>query len=123
MANVDKSIKNWSVTPGSNQPDGTDPTSLKGDLQALQAGVPQIIQPYAFDQFDNAARIEKLGVGRMISKRSFRSSTLAQYTEDLLASEEVASACQTTQNLFKDTNPLRESCVLIEQIGTRLLGL
>lgn len=86
--------------------------------QALQVGIPQIIQPYAFDQFDNAARIEKLGVGRMISKRSFQSSTLAQYTEDLLASEEVASACQATKDFFKDTNPLMQSCVLIEQIGS-----
>jgi rhamnosyltransferase subunit B len=31
---------------------------------ALAAGVPQLIAPFAFDQFDNAARIVRLGVGQ-----------------------------------------------------------
>ncbi len=90
--------------------------------QALRAGVPQIIQPYAFDQFDNGTRIKKLGVGRTISKHSFRSRILAESTEELLTSAEVTKACNTIKHSFKDTNPLKESCVLIEQMGTRLLG-
>ena len=32
--------------------------------QALAAGVPQVIRPMAFDQFDNAERVERLGAGR-----------------------------------------------------------
>ena len=31
---------------------------------ALAAGTPQLIVPFAFDQFDNAARVVRLGVGR-----------------------------------------------------------
>ncbi len=31
---------------------------------ALAAGIPQLITPFAFDQFDNAARVVRLGVGR-----------------------------------------------------------
>lgn len=31
--------------------------------QAVAAGIPQLIRPLAFDQFDNASRIEKLGLG------------------------------------------------------------
>jgi len=34
--------------------------------QALAAGIPQLIRPMAFDQFDNASRIEKLGCGRWL---------------------------------------------------------
>ena len=34
--------------------------------QALAAGIPQLIRPMAFDQFDNAVRIEKLGCGRWL---------------------------------------------------------
>ena len=34
--------------------------------QALAAGIPQLIRPMAFDQFDNANRIEKLGCGRWL---------------------------------------------------------
>ena len=31
--------------------------------QALRAGVPQLVRPVAYDQFDNAARVRRLGVG------------------------------------------------------------
>ncbi|MGH9337428.1 MAG: glycosyltransferase, partial [Vicinamibacteria bacterium] len=32
--------------------------------QALQAGTPQLLRPLAYDQFDNAHRLEELGVAR-----------------------------------------------------------
>jgi rhamnosyltransferase subunit B len=35
--------------------------------QCLAAGVPQLIAPFAFDQFDNAARLRKLGAGISIA--------------------------------------------------------
>jgi UDP:flavonoid glycosyltransferase YjiC (YdhE family) len=62
--------------------------------QALRAGIPQLIQPYAFDQFDNGARIEQLGVGSTISKRAFRSPKIAQDLKDLLTSAKVSTSCK-----------------------------
>ncbi len=85
--------------------------------QALQTGIPQLIQPYAFDQFDNGARIEQLGVGQTISKRLFRSPTISRHVQDILTSTEVATACLTLKNSFKNTNPLAESAILIEKIS------
>lgn len=35
--------------------------------QGLRAGIPQVLAPVFFDQFDNAARLEALGVGRRIA--------------------------------------------------------
>lgn len=35
--------------------------------QALRAGIPQLLAPVFFDQFDNAARLEALGVGKQVS--------------------------------------------------------
>ena len=84
--------------------------------QALQAGIPQLIQPYAFDQFDNGARIEQLGVGQTISKRLFRSQTITRHVQDILTSTEVATACQTFKDSFKGTNPLAETSILIEKM-------
>ena len=84
--------------------------------QALRAGIPQLIQPYAFDQFDNGARLEQLGVGRTISKRSFRSPTITQHIQDLLASKEIATTCLAIKISFSDNNPLTESCILIEKM-------
>ncbi len=39
--------------------------------EALGAGVPQSVVPYAFDQADNAYRVERIGVGRVVPKREF----------------------------------------------------
>jgi rhamnosyltransferase subunit B len=36
--------------------------------EALRAGVPQGIAPLAYDQFDNAARVEALGAGRRLAR-------------------------------------------------------
>ncbi|MEX2490492.1 MAG: glycosyltransferase [Nitrospirales bacterium] len=84
--------------------------------QALQAGIPQLIQPYAFDQFDNGDRIEQLGVGRTLTRRSFRSPIIAGHLQDLLSSQEVATACHSFKNALNGITPLAESCILIERM-------
>jgi len=38
--------------------------------QALAAGVPQLLCPFAHDQFDNAARLKRLGVGRIVARQA-----------------------------------------------------
>ncbi|WP_342349484.1 nucleotide disphospho-sugar-binding domain-containing protein [uncultured Nitrospira sp.] len=82
--------------------------------QALRAGTPQLIQPLAFDQFDNAARIEKLGVGKMIRKRNFKASNIVQHLQSLLCSSDVKTQCQSRQNNFLKNDYLRKSCHLLE---------
>jgi hypothetical protein len=39
MANIGTSLKNWSSTASSNQPDGTDSATIAGDLRDVQAAV------------------------------------------------------------------------------------
>jgi UDP:flavonoid glycosyltransferase YjiC (YdhE family) len=82
--------------------------------QALRTGIPQVIQPLAFDQFDNAARVKKLGVGTMIPRRAFRAPMIAQRVQQLLNSSDVNSHCQEIMNRFHGRDPLEESCRLIE---------
>jgi hypothetical protein len=41
MANIDSSLKNWSTTASSNQPDAADAATIQADLQQLQATVRQ----------------------------------------------------------------------------------
>ena len=84
--------------------------------QALRAGIPQLIQPYAFDQFDNGARIHQLGVGHTISRRSFHSATIARSIQDLVTSTEINTACQAIHHSLKNTKPLEESADLIEKM-------
>lgn len=47
--------------------------------QALAAGVPQLVSPFAHDQFDNAARLRRLGVAKTVRP----SDTVADWTAAL----------------------------------------
>ncbi len=52
--------------------------------QALRAGRPMLIVPFAHDQFDNAARIVRLGVGRTVTRARFRAARGAREINSLL---------------------------------------
>ena len=50
--------------------------------RALAAGIPQLIRPLAFDQFDQAARVERLGVGRWPRRERHLAAALGQLLSD-----------------------------------------
>ncbi|MFL6604208.1 MAG: glycosyltransferase [Steroidobacteraceae bacterium] len=52
--------------------------------QALRAGVPQLVMPFAFDQPDNAARVARIGAGLWLSKRSYQAGQAARQLNELL---------------------------------------
>lgn len=54
--------------------------------EALRAGIPQLIVPLAFDQFDNAARVEALGVGLSLPERRLSARRLSMKLHQLLSS-------------------------------------
>ena len=55
--------------------------------QAIRAGVPQLIKPQAFDQFDNADKVLRLGVGLHIMKDNFTPEKLAKSLSVLVEQE------------------------------------
>jgi rhamnosyltransferase subunit B len=53
--------------------------------QALRAGVPQLVMPYAFDQPDNAARMVRIGVGLSVSRRRYAADRVVNQLRALAA--------------------------------------
>jgi len=74
--------------------------------QALAAGIPQLIMPMSHDQFDNASRVEKLGVGRTISVRKYQAENVANRLHALLGSEEIAGRCRKISQQFSGVDGL-----------------
>lgn len=87
--------------------------------QALRAGIPHLVRPLSFDQFDNAARLVRLGVGVRVPRRAFRAPRVARRLEDLLGSSAVAAGCRAIARRFTDGDPLRETCEVIESAINR----
>jgi rhamnosyltransferase subunit B len=63
--------------------------------QALRAAVPQLIVPSGYDQFDNAMRIERLGVGRVLRGGVQGLARMPAQLKKLVRDESVRQACAT----------------------------
>lgn len=85
--------------------------------QALAAGVPQLCKPMAYDQFDNAARVERLGCGLTLPERRYCARRAAAALGTLLSSDDVARACRETAARFQGRRPIDEACALIESFA------
>lgn len=83
--------------------------------QAFAAGIPQVVRPMGFDQFDNGARVERLGVGVSIRSRGLRAKRLAEALDGLLSSEQVASRCRELSDRTDRDRGIRLTCEAIEK--------
>jgi UDP:flavonoid glycosyltransferase YjiC (YdhE family) len=78
--------------------------------QALRAGVPQLIRPSAYDQFDNAQRAVQLGVAREILPGRYKSHAVATALTELTSDMSLRRRCQETSRHFDDANPIAAAC-------------
>ncbi len=82
--------------------------------KAFHAGIPQLAIPLAHDQFDNAARIERLGAG-LRCRKSARSASAA--FGRLIRSEEFTRSVAQCQALAQADKKLSNLCDFAEQLA------
>ncbi|MHC4938077.1 MAG: glycosyltransferase [Planctomycetota bacterium] len=73
--------------------------------QGLAAGVPQLVASMAHDQFDNAGRLEDLGVGLQLTQSKYTGERAARMLDALLSSRDVAEACLRARDRMEDGTP------------------
>lgn len=79
--------------------------------QALMAGVPQLIRPMAFDQFDNASRTVKLGVARQLMPRRYRAEAVARMLNELIGDADLHARCrQLAQRMAREPSGVSAAC-------------
>jgi UDP:flavonoid glycosyltransferase YjiC (YdhE family) len=83
--------------------------------QALRAGVPQLVMPYAFDQPDNAARVARLGVGNSVSRRRYRADRIARKLSKLLSTSCYGLQAREMSGRVRMENALVSACDAIER--------
>lgn len=83
--------------------------------QALSAGIPQLIMPLAHDQFDNAARVRRMGVGSSLLPRRFTGPRVASQLRRLLDSPDVEAACRQIAQRLTQRDGLQRAAGAIEQ--------
>ena len=86
--------------------------------QGLAGGVPQVVMPMGFDQFDNAARLERLGVGRAIPRRGFRGATLADVLDASLGDAAMAARCREVAGRFAGSDGIGAATDVVETVAS-----
>jgi len=84
--------------------------------QALRAGRPMIVLPFSHDQPDNARRVERLGVARVIPRGKYRAERVAQELNALLAEERYAAAAARTASVNASEDGVGAACDGLEAV-------
>jgi UDP:flavonoid glycosyltransferase YjiC (YdhE family) len=87
--------------------------------QGLAAGAPQLVMPIGFDQPDNAARLERLNVARVVYPREFVTANVASELRRLLSSDAIASECVLNRARIAADDALTRSCDTLEECFER----
>jgi UDP:flavonoid glycosyltransferase YjiC (YdhE family) len=83
--------------------------------QGLRAGLPQLLAPLFFDQFDNAERLEALGVGRrLMDARDGKEMTA---TLEAMLDPQVREHGKPLRAHFSEDDPLGAVCDAIESLA------
>lgn len=88
--------------------------------QALRAGRPMLVVPHAFDQFDNAARTERLGVALMLPARRYRADRVADALDRLLREPTFAQRSAEAARAVRAEEGAARACEAIESLAVRV---
>lgn len=84
--------------------------------QLLRAGVPHLIMPFSHDQPDNAARCERLGVGKTISRDEYNAENAARQLRKLLENVDFKAKAGEIKRIIDSEDGTRTACDAIEKV-------
>jgi len=87
--------------------------------QALLAGVPALILPFAFDQFDNAEHARRLRTSRTIYRKDYSADKVARELRRLLEDKTYhESAKRVSAQLKQESGPKTAADLIEQQLGS-----
>jgi len=87
--------------------------------QALRAGRPMLVVPFAHDQFDNAARATRLGVARTVRRSHYTSARVARELATLLGTPAITSRAAEAGQRIRAERGIETACEALERLLTR----
>lgn len=82
--------------------------------QALRAGRPTLVVPFAHDQPDNAYRVERLGISRTVRASRYRARRVERVLADLLADGSYRARAAHVGQRVREEDGVRAACDAIE---------
>ncbi len=84
--------------------------------QALQAGRPMLVVPFAHDQPDNADRAVRLGVARSIPRGKFNAAAAVRALRPLLENPAYARRAEEIGRQVRAEDGVADACIAIEEL-------
>lgn len=91
------------------------PGGIGTTAQALRGGRPQLVVPFANDQFDNADHVQRLGVGGVLYRGRVTADRLARALEPLINDSVVNENAARVGQLIRQENGVAAACDKIER--------
>lgn len=85
-------------------------------FKALQAGASQVVVPHAHDQLDNALRLERLGVARVIRGKRAGAGALRRALRSVLADGRMKATAAAAAQQARAEDGLTRACDVIENV-------
>ena len=89
--------------------------------QALRAGKPQVIVPFAHDQPDHAARVTRAGLGKTVYRDRCNARTLTAALAPLLTDTALQARCQGVGEQLQQEDGVARACEAIERLMAALV--
>ena len=84
--------------------------------QTLRSGRPALVVPFSHDQFDNGARVARLGCGRMLARTRYNAASAARELRAILGDENYQINATETAGRVGAEDGARAACDAIEEV-------
>ena len=84
--------------------------------QCLRAGRPMLIMPYSHDQPDNARRMRRLGVARVVQRSSYTPEHVASEVKTVLAEPEFEAHARSAAEQVAQEDGVKTACDALEAL-------
>jgi rhamnosyltransferase subunit B len=85
--------------------------------QGIKAGVPHLVVPHGYDQFDSGWRIEQLGLGRSIPENRYRARHVTPVIQAILKDGASRSRREDFRSRIDSADALTAACRLLEELA------
>ncbi|MGA9584508.1 MAG: glycosyltransferase [Terracidiphilus sp.] len=88
--------------------------------QCLRAGKPMLIMPYSHDQPDNARRMKRLGVARVIQKASYTPKKVTRKLLKVLDNPDLAEKARAVAEQLRNEDGVKTACDALEGLYAKV---
>jgi rhamnosyltransferase subunit B len=85
--------------------------------QGIKAGIPHLVVPHGYDQFDSGWRIEQLKLGCSIAQSRYRARRVVRAIESILGDGASAQRCRDFASRIDAADAVARACALIEGLA------